>query len=90
MNPSEVLSEINDYIISLPNNKLIVLCNEIYEWKYEVGELPEKSTFDSLCRKFNFQDRKTVQYFITREASRRYRRLVLLLMKDDPTCYLQQ
>lgn len=87
---SEMYSELDNYLRDLPNNKLIILCNEIYEWKYEVGELPEKSVFDSLYKKFNLLDRKLIQNYITKEALRRYRRLSLLLIKESPTYFLQQ
>ena len=90
MLPSEIFKELNDYIKTLPNNKLIILCNEIYEWKYEVGELPEKSAFDSLYKKFNLLDRRLIQNYITEEALRRYRRLSLLLIKESPKHFLQQ
>lgn len=87
---SEMYSELDNYLRDLPNNKLIILCNEIYEWKYEVGELPEKSVFDSLYKKFNLLDRRLIQNYITKEALRRYRRLSLLLIKESPTYFLQQ
>lgn len=87
---SEMYSELNNYLRDLSNNKLIILCNEIYEWKYEVGELPEKSAFDLLYKKFNLLDRRLIQNYITEEALRRYRRLSLLLIKESPKHFLQQ
>lgn len=90
MLPSEIFKELNDYIKTLPNNKLIILCNEIYEWKYEVGELPENSAFNFLSKKFNYSNGRAIQNSIIEEALRRYRRLSLLLIKESPTHFLQQ
>ena len=87
---SEMYSELDNYLRDLPNNRLVILCNEIYERKYEVGELPEKSVFDSLYKKFNLLDRRLIQNYITKEALRRYRRLSLLLIKESPAHFLQQ
>ena len=87
---SEMYSELNNYLRDLPNNKLIILCNEIYEWKYEVGEIPENSAFNSLSKKFNYSNGRAIQNSIIEEALRRYRRLSLLLIKESPTHFLQQ
>lgn len=90
MLPSEIFKELNDYIKTLPNNKLIILCNEIYGWKYEIGEFPENSAFNSLSKKFNYSNGRAIQNSIIEEALRRYRRLSLLLIKESPTHFLQQ
>lgn len=81
--------EMSDYIGHISDGELVALCNDIHEWRYESGELPEKTKLRALSKKLNFTDIRAIEYAIVEEAHRRYETLVLLLMKDAPAHYLK-
>lgn len=81
--------EINNYIAHVSDNDLVALCKSIYEFKNGNGVLEPTSTLKILAENLQFSDVRVLEYAITEEAHKRYKQIVLLLMKDAPAHYLK-
>lgn len=71
----------------LSDDKLIEMCNEIFEWKHHRGTLPDESSLRQLSNELDMPVR-TLEENILNEATHRFRELVLLLMLDRPYIFL--
>lgn len=81
--------EMNNYIAHVSDNDLVALCKSVYKFKNEDGVLEPTSTLKILSENLQFRDVRALEYAITEEAYKRYRQIVLLLMKDAPSHYLK-
>lgn len=71
----------------LSDDKLIEMCNEIFEWKHHRGILPDGSSLRQLSDESNMPVR-TLEEYILNEASHRFKKIILLLMLDRPYNFL--
>lgn len=71
----------------LSDDKLIEMCDEIFEWKYNLGILPDESPLRQLADETNMSVRG-LEENILNEASHRFKKLILLLMLDRPYNFL--
>lgn len=71
----------------LSDDKLIEMCNEIFEWKHHRGILPDGSSLRQLSNELDMPVR-TLEEYILNEASHRFKKLILLLMLDRPYIFL--
>lgn len=81
--------EMNNYIAHISDNDLTALCKSVYKFKNGNGVLEQTSTLKILAENLQFSDVRALEYAITEEAHKRYKQIVLLLMKDAPAHYLK-
>lgn len=81
--------EMNNYITHISGNDLVALCKSVYEFKNGNGVLEPTSTLKILSENLQLPDVRALEYAITEEAHKRYKPIVLLLMKDAPAHYLK-
>mgnify|MGYP006877362002 FL=1 len=81
--------EMNNYITHISDNDMVALCKSIYEYKNGNGVLEPTSTLKILSENLQLPDVRALEYAITEEAHKRYKQIVLLLIKDTPTHYLK-
>lgn len=83
------IGAVETYIKQQDSDKIISLCNEIYEWREKEGRLPINSILYEFSVETDCQDIKVLEYKIIEEAHKRFGNIVLLLMKDAPMYYLK-
>lgn len=83
------LGAVKTYIEQQDSDKIISLCEEIYEWREKEGKLPLKSILYEFSRESDCQDIRFLETEIVEEAHKRFGNVVLLLMKDNPKRYLR-
>jgi hypothetical protein len=83
------IGAIETYIKQQDSDKIISLCNEIYEWREKEGRLSIKSILYEFSVESDCQDIKLLENMIVEEAHKRFGNIVLLLMKDAPMYYLK-
>lgn len=81
--------EMNNYIAHVSDNDLVALCKSIYEFKNGNGVLEPTSTLKILSENLQFSNVRMLECVITEEAHKRYKQIVLLLIKDSPSHYLK-
>lgn len=81
--------EMESYIAHVSDNDLIALCKSVYKFKNGNGVLEQTSTLKILSENLQFPDVRALECAITEEAHKRYKQIVLLLMKDAPEHYLK-
>lgn len=81
--------EMNNHITHVSDNDLVALCKSIYEFKNGNGVLKPTSTLKILAENLQFSNVRMLECVITEEAHKRYKQVVLLLMKDAPAHYLK-
>ncbi|WP_418851842.1 hypothetical protein [Prevotella sp.] len=83
------IGAVETYIKQQDSDKIISLCNEIYEWREKEGRLPIKSILYEFSVESGCQNIRVLEDKILEEAHRRFGNIVLLLMKDAPKYYLK-
>lgn len=83
------IGAIETYIKQQDSDKIISLCNEIYEWREKEGRLSIKSILYEFSVESDCPDIKLLENMIVEEAHKRFENIVLLLMKDAPMYYLK-
>ena len=83
------IGAIETYIKQQDSDKIISLCNEIYEWREKEGRLPIKSILYEFSVESGCQNIRVLEDKIIEEAHKRFGNIVLLLMKDAPKYYLK-
>nr|DAV73165.1 MAG TPA: hypothetical protein [Caudoviricetes sp.] len=83
------IGAIETYIKQQDSDKIISLCNEIYEWREKEGRLSIKSILYEFSVESDCPDIKLLENMIVEEAHKRFGNIVLLLMKDAPMYYLK-
>lgn len=83
------IGAVETYIKQQDSDKIISLCNEIYEWREKEGKLPIKSILYEFSVESGCQNIRVLEDKILEEAHRRFGNIVLLLMKDAPKYYLK-
>lgn len=83
------IGAVETYIKQQDSDKIISLCNEIYEWREKEGRLPIKSILYEFSVESGCQNIRVLEDKILEEAHRRWGNIVLLLMKDAPKYYLK-
>lgn len=81
--------EMKNYIAHVSDNDLVALCKSVYKLKNKEGVLEPTYTLKILSENLQFSDVRELEYAITEEAHKRYKQIVLLLMKDAPSHYLK-
>lgn len=76
--------EVNNYIAHVSDNDLVALCKSVYEFKNGNGVLEPTSTLKILAENLQFSDIEALSDTVTEEAHKRYKQIVLLLMKNTP------
>ena len=71
----------------LSNATLLNMCDEIFYWKYVYGILPAGSPLKSYAT-VSGTSTSTAERLILDEASRRFRKLIVLLMSERPSAFL--
>lgn len=83
------IGAVETYIKQQDSDKIISLCNEIYEWREKEGRLPIRSILYEFSVESDCSDIKVLENMIVEEAHKRFGNIVLLLMKDAPMYYLK-
>lgn len=83
------IGAVETYIKQQDSDKIISLCNEIYEWREKEGRFPIKSILYEFSVESGCQNIRVLEDKILEEAHRRFGNIVLLLMKDAPKYYLK-
>jgi hypothetical protein len=83
------IGAIETYIKQQDSDKIISLCNEIYEWREKEGRLSIKSILYEFSVESDCPDIKLLENMIVEEAHKRFGNIVSLLMKDAPMYYLK-
>lgn len=83
------IGAVEAYIKQQDSDKIISLCNEIYEWREKEGRLPIKSILYEFSVESGCQNIRVLEDKILEEAHKRFGNIVLLLMKDAPKYYLK-
>lgn len=83
------IGSVETYIKQQDSDKIISLCNEIYEWREKEGRLPIKSILYGFSVESGCQNIRVLEDKIIEEAHKRFGNIVLLLMKDAPKYYLK-
>lgn len=83
------IGAVKTYIKQQDSDKIISLCNEIYEWREKEGRLPIKSILYEFSVESGCQNIRILEDEIMEEAHKRFGNIVLLLMKDAPKYYLK-
>lgn len=83
------IGSVETYIKQQDSDKIISLCNEIYEWREKEGRLPIKSILYKFSVESGCQNIRVLEDKIIEEAHKRFGNIVLLLMKDAPKYYLK-
>lgn len=71
----------------LSNAVLLAMCDEIFYWKHVYGKLPVGSQLKSYAAVAGISA-STAEELILDEASRRFRKLIVLLMSERPSMFL--
>ena len=82
--------KVRDYISHISNDELIALCIDIHKQWCGDCDFSKNTSIDSLSESLDFHDTKKIEYAVVEEAHKRYDNIVLLLMRDDPTCYFDE
>lgn len=83
------IGTVETYIKQQDSDKIISLCNEIYEWREKEGRLPIKSILYEFSVESGCQNIRVLEDKVLEEAHKRFGNIVLLLMKDAPKYYLK-
>lgn len=83
------IGAVETYIKQQDSDKIISLCNEIYEWREKEGRLPIKSILYEFSVESGCQNIRVLEDKILEEAHKRFGNIVLLLMKDAQKYYLK-
>ena len=83
------IGAVETYIKKQDSDKIISLCNELYEWREKEGRLPIKSILYEFSVESGCQNIRVLEDKILEEAHKRFGNIVLLLMKDAPKYYLK-
>lgn len=83
------IGAVETYIKQQDSDKIISLCNEIYEWREKERRLPIKSILYEFSVESGCQNIRVLEDKILEEAHKRFGNIVLLLMKDAPKYYLK-
>ena len=80
--------QLMDYLHQMEDQELINICKEIYEWRYITGKLKSESPLKFIMEKFAFYDSRYLESLVMEEAEKRYHKLAVLLIRDNPINYL--
>lgn len=81
--------EMNEYISKVSNDTLLIMCEEIYNWRYVKFELSLDSTLCRISREIKYPCIGEIEEAVVDEAHRRFKNIALLLVKDKPTYYFK-
>lgn len=77
------------FIHEIDDTILIKLCNELYDYKYVSGKLPPDGVINTLTNGFEEWNLEKLEKMITDEATKRYKNITLLLIKNNPTNFFK-
>ena len=80
--------EVKHYIKHMDANGLLNLCNDINEWKYVTGELNPDCTLIHLSENLQYWELRDLEEIILNVAHQKFNDLVGLLIKNDPSRYI--
>lgn len=81
--------EIEKYIKGLDTDELVILCNEINEWRYITGEIKFDSVFSKLGNDLKYSDSRDLENIILNVAHEKFGTVVSLLLKSDVGKYIK-
>lgn len=89
--PKERLSyeDFMKYMSEIPDERLIALCNECYDFKNGNGEY-EGTELAELSKEVNIPNLRNLEEYVVHEATRRYKKVVTLLFADNPNMFLRK
>lgn len=77
------------FIHETDDTVLIKLCNELYDYKYVSGKLPQDGVVNTIANGFEEWNLDKLEKIITDEATSRYENIALLLIKNNPTNFFK-
>lgn len=83
---SKTWKELKDTIRGLPDERLIETANEIFDYQ-NTGIIAEDAYINEMAHIYEISNRD-VEYHVLEELSNRYRKLILLLMKNKMSEFL--
>lgn len=81
--------EIQEYIKHMDENGLRNLCEDIYEWRYVRGTLRPDCFINQLAENIQYWEIREIEDIVLEVGAKRFRNVVLLLLKNRPTDYLK-
>lgn len=81
--------EVKNYIKNMDKNGLTKLCEDVYKWKYVTGTLDPCCSLNQLAENLQYWKIRDIEDMVLEVAGERFRDIVLLLFKTNPTDYLR-
>lgn len=83
--------EIREYVEIFNENKLVNLCNEIYDWYYVKGFIDSESELKKLSKLYGCEDKvRFLADIIIEETAKRLNKTVPLLLMIQPQEFLKK
>lgn len=77
---SETHEEVKEYIANLSTDRLLILCNEIYDWETGIGELVD-GELKALTKEINMTNPREVEdLYVMPEIANRFQKTIPLLL----------
>ena len=81
--------KVKNYIEHMEDNRLVSLCNDIYEWNYVTGTLKVGCTLNQLAENLQYWEIRDIEEIVIDVATKRFENVVLLLFKKNSSSYLK-
>lgn len=82
--------KVKEEVSKLSGDELITMCNEIYEWKYNTGELNKDATLREFAKRINCNNIRDIEEEIIGFCSHKLQKTVLLLFESQPYDFLKR
>lgn len=77
------------YLSEIDHSKLVIMCNEIYEWKNSLEGTYDGEELAKLTEKTDL-DMREVEELVIDEAIRRYKRVAGLLLTERTSTFIRR
>lgn len=77
-------SEIKERISQMSSDRLLAICNDIYSYKYQTGELAKDCEFRNFAKEIGYENYRILEeVYIMPEAFIRFKRIIPFLMLSN-------